>query len=191
MNQKFRWLLYLAGALIVTSACNLFSTLTNPVEDVVSEVEALADQVDIQELEKGIEMLATELPDELGDLGNLDDLGDLGDFGDLEATVQALQEGLGSSDFPEDIPVVDEPRDDLYGTQDVVSYMTPLEFETVLSFYQEQMPVNDWEPRQDGNVISADSAVLQFEKPNRTAIVVLGINPQDGKTIVMITIQPK
>jgi len=191
MNPKFRWLLYLAGALIVTSACNLFSTLTNPVEDVVSEVEALADQVDLQELEEGIDMLATEIPSEIGDLGNLDDLGDLGDLGDLEATVQALQEGFGSSDFPVDIPVVDEPRDDLYGTQDMVSYMTPLEFETVLSFYQEQMPENDWEPRQEGTVVSADSAVLHFEKPDRSAIVALGINPQDGKTFVMITIQSK
>ena len=40
-------------------------------------------------------------------------------------------------------------------------------------------------------MITEEAAVLTFEKPDRNAIVTLGVNPQNGKTFVMITIQAK
>ena len=137
MNTKMRWLLFLAGVLLVTSACSLFSTLSNPVDNAVSEIEELADQVDIQQLEEELDALATELPSSLDEIPSLDDLGDLGD---LEATAQAFQEGFGSGEVPPDIPMVDEPRQDLFGSDDIVSYNTPMSYDEVLAFYQEQMP---------------------------------------------------
>lgn len=195
MNIKRKWFLFLIAALVVTSACNLVSNVFNPVDEVVSEIEELADQVDIEEIEEELDMLATEIPSSLDELPgldelpDLDDLGDLGDLGDLEATVQALQEGFGSDEIPPDIPVVDKPAEILFGSDDLVSYTTQVEFDSVLSFYQEEMPLTDWQPNDDGTVITAEAAVLRYTKADRDAIVTVSV--QDGITYVMITIQPR
>jgi len=118
-------------------------------------------------------------------------LPDLGDLGDLEATVQAFQEGFGSDEIPPDIPVVDDISEMLFGSKDIVSYTTPMSMDSVISFYQNEMTEFDWEPKEDGTVVTDEAAVLQFEKPGRDAIVTLSVNPQDGYTYVMVTIQPK
>ena len=191
MDHKIKKFAYLVGVLIVASACNLVSNFFNPVDEVVSEIEDLAEQVDIEDIEEGLDMLATELPGGLDELGDFGDFGDLGDLSNLEATVQAFQEGFEFGEIPEDIPIVDDPKDNLFGSKDLVSYMTPMAFENVLSFYQEEMPENDWTLKDEGNIITEDTAVVQFEKPNRNAIVTLGVNPQDGSTFVMISIQVK
>lgn len=187
MNTKPRWLLFLAGVLLVTSACSLFSTVLNPVDKAVSEIEDLATQVDMDQLEEELSTLATELPSTLEAMPNVDDLGDLGD---IQATADAFQESFTSGEAPEDIPRVDE-RQDLFTSKDIVSYRTSLSFDEVLAFYQEQMPLNDWESVPDSSVIMAESVVLAFEKPDRNAFVTLNLDPQDGKTMVSIVIQPK
>jgi len=187
MNTKPRWWLFLAGALLVTSACSLFSTVLNPVDKAVSEIEDLATQVDVGQLEEELSTLATELPSTLEAIPNVDDLGDLGD---IQATADAFQESFTSGEAPDDIPRVDE-RQDLFTSKDLVSYSTALSLDVVLAFYQEQMPVNDWKPVPDSSVIMAESVVLAFEKPNRDAFVTLNLDPQSGNTLVSIVIQPK
>jgi HAMP domain-containing protein len=191
MEHKIRWLLSLTGVIIIASACNLFTNLFNPVDEVVSQIEDLADEVDIENIEEEIEALATELPLEIPDIGDLGNLSDLDDIGELEATVQAFQEGLESGELPPDIPTVDDPIEILFSSAALLTYTTPIEFEPVLSFYQEQMPEYGWEPKDDGTVIMGDTAILHFYKPDRDAIVTLGLNPPDGTTFVMVTIQPK
>jgi hypothetical protein len=182
MDHKIKWLMYLTGALLIVSACNLVNRVTNPVDEVVSEIEELAEEVEIEDIEREIEALATELPSELPDIG---------DFGDLQETAQAFQEGFDTGELPPDIPVVDEPIEIVLSSAEFLSYTPPLEFETVLTFYQEEMIEYGWEPNDDEPMIMGEMAVLQFNRPDREAVVSLGTNPQDGTTFVMVNVQPK
>lgn len=184
MNTKPRWWWLLVGILLISSACSLFSTVLNPVDKAVSEIEDLATQVDVDQLGEELSTLATELPSTLEAMPNVDDLGD------IQATADAFQESFTSGEAPPDIPRVDE-REDLFASQDIVSYSTTLSLDEVLAFYQEQMPINDWQPVPDSSVIMAESVILAFEKPNRSAFVTLNLDPQSGKTLVSIVIQPK
>jgi hypothetical protein len=185
MDHKIKWLLYLSGVIFIASACTLVTNLFNPVDKAVSEIEDLAEQVDIENIEDEILTLATKIPAEIPDLE------DLGDLGDLEATVQAFQEGFESGEMPADIPFVDDPIEILFSSKEFLSYTTELEFEDVLAFYKEQMPAYDWELKDDGTMIMGETAILQFDKPDRDAIVTLGVNPQDGTIFVMVTVQSK
>ncbi len=181
MKTKPSWLYILVGILLFTSACSLFSSLVNPVDKAVSEIEDLATQVDVDQLEEGLETLATELPSTLEDLG---------DLGDIQATAEALEETYISGEAPADIPRVDE-RQDLLVSQEIVSYSTAMSFDDVLAFYQEQMLLQEWNPTQENNVITDETVILSYEKANRTAFVTLSVNPVTDDTVVLVTIQEK
>jgi hypothetical protein len=71
-----------------------------------------------------------------------------------------------------------------------VSYLTPLNFDSVLAFYQEQMPLNGW-TQKDDSMVANDAALLYFEKPDREATITLSFTPLEEKTAVMIIIQVK
>ena len=191
MNKKQKWLLFLIGVLLVSSACNLVSYLSNPVDEAVSEIEALTDQINIDEIEQELETIATDLPSSLDELPNLDDLGDLVDLDDLDETIKDLQEGFVSDEIPPDIPVLEEQTEMLIGSKDTVFYTTPKDLGHVISFYQDEMLAYDWKPKENDTVIHAEDAVLQFEKPERDAIVILKKNQEDGLTYIKIIIQPR
>ena len=186
MNKKRNWFLLMTGVLLASSACNLISHLFNPLDETITEIEELSTQIDIEE----IKTIATDIPSALDDLPNLDDLGDLGDFGDLDATVQALQEGFTSDEIPADIPVVEDLNEILFSSKNVVTYSTSMDLATVISFYQDEMPTYDWKVKEDLTEIHNETAVLQYEKSGRNAIVTLSSNMGDGFTYVMITIGP-
>ena len=106
---------------------------------------------------------------------------------DIQATAEAVQEGFGVGETPTDIPIVEGETDNFFSSNDVVSYLTSMEFSDVLEFYQQQMSINGWEELESESIITGDTAVLNFDKSERKAIVTLSINPLDGKTIVLIT----
>ena len=94
MDNKFKWLSFVASILIISSACNLLTTGLNPIDDVVSEIEDLGDQVPVDEIKDEIEKLATSLPDEIETLATdlpvdietlvtdlPDEIGDMGIWG--------------------------------------------------------------------------------------------------------------
>jgi len=195
MDIKIKWLSFVASILIISSACNLLTNGLNPIDDVVSEIEDLADQIPLDEIKEEIENLATDLPDQIEalatdlpvDIETLvtdlpDEIGDIGDIGDL------IKEGLGSDEIPSDIPVVEDPKENLFGSENVVSYLTPFDFDSVLAFYQEEMPNNGWVPKDD-SVIADEAALLYYEKADREATVTLSYTPLDNKTAVLILIQ--
>jgi len=185
MDHKMKWLLTLMIIILIASACNLFTNFFNPVDEVVSQVENLAEEVDTDKIESEIETLVTQLPAEIPDIG------DLGDLGDLEATAQAIQDSFDSGEMPAEVPLVEDPVEIIFSSKELLTYTTPLDFDTVLSFYQEKMTEYGWETQEDGNIFLGEMASLQFEKPDREASVILNVNPQDGTTMVTVTIQMK
>ncbi len=215
MNHKMKWLIGLGITLIFFSACSLLNNL-NPLDDIKSEIEDLADELPIDDIQGQIESLTTDLPGELDSLAtdlpaNLDEITDEletlttdlpGDLNTLATDIPSevddivgdfegfINDVLGSDDIPEDIPVVEGEKDDLFASEKIVSYTTSLDFNSVLSFYQEQMLVNGWTVRE-GKVITEDAALLYFQKNDRQATVTLSYSLSNSKTDVMIIIQEK
>ena len=189
-NRKRNWILIISVVLIVSSACNLFSAL-NPANQVISEIKDLTTQIPMDAIEEGIDALSTEIPGGIGDLGDIGDLLDLGNLGNLEATAQALAEGFEPGEIPPDIPVVEAPNENLFSSKSLVTYGTSMSFDTVLAFYQKEMPANQWNPKGEGDVFSDNIAILNFTKPNRDAVVTLSFDSENNKTTVLISIQPK
>lgn len=107
----------------------------------------------------------------------------------LETTLQALPTTLaGQGDAPADIPVVDKSSMTLYyATKDSVSYATTQDFQTVVNFYKEQMPINGWSVDEGFSLETTNTAVYSYKKDNRTATLTINANA-DGKTYVVIAI---
>jgi hypothetical protein len=103
------------------------------------------------------------------------------------AQAVATQAARASGNPPADIPLIEGEKEMLFASSELVSYTTGLTFQEVLQFYKAQMPANGWEKIEQGWVETGNTAVLQFEKPDRKAVVTLNA---DGRTIVIITIQP-
>lgn len=191
MNQKpipRKWIFLIFLAVITVSACNLFSNLLNPVDEVVSEIEDIAEEVDIENIEELGENIGTMVPELPSDF---DDLGDLGNLDDLQATMEAVQDDFDFGEAPSDIPIVDAEIENFFASEAFVSYITPMDFNDVLDFYLEEMPNNDWEPQENVTVQSEDAAVLQYTKQGQDVIVTISKNPVDESTVVLITIEPK
>ena len=215
MNPKLKWILWFSFTLILISACNLLSNL-NPLKGITSEIEDLADQIPMEDIQEQIENLSTELPGEISIIAtdlptNLeemtDDLENL--TTDLPSDLDALatdlpsevddilndldglfDEALGADEIPEDIPIIEGEIFDLFESEKVISYKTSLYFDTVLSFYQEQMLIYGWSAK-DNNVITGDAALPYFEKTEREATVTLSRIDSENRTVVMIIIQDK
>jgi len=96
-----------------------------------------------------------------------------------------------SNEAPADIPIVTEEKTMYFASEELVSYFTSLDFQSVLSFYKSEMPNNGWTKVDQGWVENSNSAVIYFDKSDRAVSITLSINPMDNSTIVMITITPK
>lgn len=177
MIRRFRLLLFLVLLILSSLACGLLSQVTDPVADVIDEAQQIATQVgdittqvSIEELSTTMEAFATEMPIE-----------------GLQATAEAVTEGLQPGEAPPDIPVVAETSN-LYTSKDLVSFTTSLPYDQVVDFYKEQMPLNEWLLAESGNVESPSASILNFDKPQRRAIVTISANPLNAETVVLITI---
>jgi hypothetical protein len=111
----------------------------------------------------------------------------------LAGTVQALatQGGSTTGQAPQDIPLVEGTKTNLVTSENFVTYLTSMDFKSVVSFYETQMPVNGWTKVEDESIQNDNSAVLVYDKPSRKATITLGVNPTDNSTVVAISISQK
>lgn len=111
----------------------------------------------------------------------------------LAETVQAYatQSGATAGQAPQDIPLVEGEKTSLITSETFVTYFTSQDFNSVLSFYDNQMPANGWTKLDKESIQNANSAVLVFDKATRKATVTLGVNPTNNSTVVVITISQK
>jgi len=108
----------------------------------------------------------------------------------LIATGEAMGTAYANSNQPppDDIPIVNGTTENLFATDGTVSYFTPMDFQSVLNYYQQEMPVNGWEANPDNTILTADVAVLQYDKIGKHATITLNVS--DNKTVVLIIIVP-
>lgn len=109
------------------------------------------------------------------------------------ATGQAIATQLAASSgsaAPADIPLVAGDKQNLVATQSYVTYNTALNFNTVLTYYQQQMPANGWKLSGSPTIIAGKTAVLVYGKTGKTATVTL-TGSSGNPTLVVISIQSK
>lgn len=100
--------------------------------------------------------------------------------------------GSGMGQVPEDIPMPESSQvQDLYVTNELINYNTTQDFKTVLGFYQEQMPSKGWQANQDATVVTGNTAMLAYEKPDRTVTLIITGDVSSNKVAVVIQISPK
>jgi hypothetical protein len=87
--------------------------------------------------------------------------------------------------------VIGGDKENFIGSQEMVSYITPLPLDQTLVFYKTEMPAIGWIELQDGWFESDDLAVINYTKPNRIVSITLSTIPIGDQTIVIITIQPQ
>jgi hypothetical protein len=111
----------------------------------------------------------------------------------LVQTAQAMATQLAASlgQRPEDIPVVEGEKQDFNASDSFVTYSTPLAIAEVLNFYKAEMPDQGWTKIEGGSIETDQSAILNYDKPDRKASIVLSASAPGGGTIVAITVLPK
>jgi hypothetical protein len=98
----------------------------------------------------------------------------------------------GSGQVPEDIPMPDSSKvENLNVTNELITYSTSLDFKTILSLYKEQMPTNGWQANKDATMETGSTAMLVFDKPDRTATLIITGDSTNDKVSVVIQLSPK
>lgn len=96
-------------------------------------------------------------------------------------TLQAVGTDVGVGERPEDIPVMEDPKD-LFTTKELVSYTVSANFDDVVKFYRDEMAANGWEETND-SFVSTGFATLTFKKTDREASAVIS---GDGGVVSII-----
>lgn len=203
--QKYRiaWLFTLIVA--ASLACNFLSGIredlgevrntaeaaATQVQEVVDQAQGLATAVESSGILQTAQALATNQGGQL--IGTAQALAtEAKESGFIETAQAKATEGVSFGEAPEDIPVIDEENVvNFFGSENIVSYNSVLDFQTVVEFYQREMPLNGWTPVTRESQVEGNSAVLDFEKLGRTASVALNRNPLDNGAIVLIMIQDR
>jgi len=103
----------------------------------------------------------------------------------------ATQVAASTGNLPTDIPLVEGEKDNLFKSDSLISYFTPLDLNTTKEFYTNEMPANGWTYVKEETAVENEVVLLYFDKPDRKASVTLSVNPLDKHTIVLIAIQQK
>jgi len=112
---------------------------------------------------------------------------------ELMGTSQAIATQVAGSvgKLPADIPLVAGEKKNLFTSESLVSYFTPLDLNTVEEFYTNEMTVKGWTLTKSETAVENEVVMLYFDKPDRSASITLSVNPLDKHTIVLIAIQQK
>ena len=113
--------------------------------------------------------------------------------GDLLATAMALPTQVYDlSNPPDDIPLLpEEDTSNLFANESVVSYLTPQEYRSVVSFYEDSMPTEGWSLTPSGNLETDKLAIINYEKGDRKATLIIINNVVDVQTAVTILIKSR
>ncbi|GAB4497239.1 MAG: hypothetical protein OHK0052_08480 [Anaerolineales bacterium] len=109
----------------------------------------------------------------------------------LQATAQALANQtlpISGQQKPVDIPTPESPAENFSAEEGIVSFNSNMTYAEVVAFYNEQMPQKGWRKIPDSSFEFQDSSLILFQKDNRQAMLAISVDPQNGKTVVLITI---
>ena len=204
-HMRAIWLIFVL--FVFTLGCGLFSRIGGRVDEAKETAMALA-----AEAQQGYSILETARA--IATVGGSSELfktaqaiaTTVGDSG-LLATAQAFatEQGpelvataqaaltqvapiLGTA--PTDIPLMSGELDNLVATEYLITFATQASIQDVADFYEAEMAKNGWDKGKEQSFANSMS-IVEYKKPDRMATVTLMANPSDGKTSVVIAIQPK
>ena len=205
-NNQRRALWMITLLLASTLGCGLFSQIGGRVDEAKETALALAD-----EAQRGYSLLETARA--IATVGGNSELfktaqaiaTTVGDSG-LLATVQAFatEQGPGLmvtaqaamtqvapmlGTAPTDIPLMGGELENLVTSEFLITYATQASIQDVADFYAAEMTKNGWEKGAEQSFANSMS-IVEYEKSGRKATVTLMANATDGKTSVVIAIQP-
>jgi hypothetical protein len=197
MKRKllYRVLLLVVLFTFASLGCQLVNNIKNGVNAVstgravVSEVGALATQIIPGGLDETAQAIATKF-DESGIVETAQSA-ITEQVPEIKDTVQAISTEVYTSPegAPADIPIMDGERSAFIGTSNSVTYTINADFNHVVDFYRQQMPINGWQQSGSGNSSSENLDQTKWEKGGRTANVLITQIPFVGQEIVTITIE--
>lgn len=215
-KYKLAWLLTVL--LAVTLACNALAEVGQDARDLRNTADAAIDQVQsvatqaqiiastvessgilqtaqILATERGGEYLSTfeALATEAAERGVLETAQAVvtEQGSEIAATARAMAtEGISFGAAPDDIPILPEGEVvNFFGSNQLVSYTATRNFQEVLVFYKQEMPVNGWVFLTEASTEFDDNANLVYEKSGRKAEVMLRAIPFNQNTLVIITLE--
>jgi len=177
-RKVFRYLWVISLFVIAGLSCNLVTNITDAVEvkdtiaPLITEVGGMITDVDTGSIETQIGSIATEF-----------------EGGGMETMAAQITDmpipGL-SGEKPADIPVMDGASE-IVGSADLVTYFIDKEFQTVVDYYEREMPNNGW--TKSNGTVDSDYAELVFEKDGRKATIEIAGIPFIEQTSVTINIE--
>lgn len=110
---------------------------------------------------------------------------------ELLATLKALPtQAYDLTSAPDDIPLPPEADlSNLFANQSVVTYLTSQDYRDVVSFYEDSMPAEGWSLASSGNLETDKLAIINYEKDERTATLIIVNNAVEELTAVTILIK--
>jgi hypothetical protein len=182
-----------ARVLVTTEGGSLVKTAEAVITEsgVLDTAQAYATQ-ELPELRQTLQAAATDLPDLAETLGAV-----VTDQPGLLETMNAIATRFagrfnGSDEVPEDIPLVDqETIQDLNVIAGLITYSTSLDVESVVDFYQTEMPANGWDANEDTSMITGSTALLTYDKVDRTATLIITGDVSSDEVSVVIQVSPK
>jgi hypothetical protein len=206
MNRQISLSIFIGVILILTLSCNLFSNLSNQANVVKETAQSVVTMAG--EGQKWIET-AKAVTTNVGESGLLETaqayVTEAGNSSFLQTaqayttqeapqlmeTAKAIASHIPSNtgELPKDIPLVTGENEELFVSNELVSYMTSQDYNSVVEFYKKEMPNNGWEQDDKDVIETSNISYLYFKKQDRTASIVISINPLNNKTVVLITLQ--
>jgi hypothetical protein len=87
----------------------------------------------------------------------------------------------------QDLPVMADAEDE-FSMGGIISYSSPSDIETIVKFYQSELPALGWSENEATSFSDGTNAFLTFEQGDQTLLVTVSAG-DGGKTIVALTIQ--
>jgi len=208
MNRStYRFLLIFPFLLLLTLACRTISGIGEQVEDVKGTAQSVATQAvgivtqgaplvatlkaastQLPDLDETVQAFTTENPEIIETLQAFSTQNP-----SLVQTVQAVAtQGFHLGEAPEDIPLPAENEiRTFFASEDFISFSTSADYQSVIDFYKQNMPLAGWESDQGPSFELGPTALLTFQKPDKTAVISITNNTENNSTVVLIYINPK
>ncbi len=184
-----------AAATQVKQGSDLLSTGQTVVTQIKnSGMAETAQALATQFAESGFQETVKALPTQYADRGLQETVQAYAtEFGDsnILQTAQAVttQFSLSPENVPQDIPLLEGEKNAFIASPQIVSYFIEATFEEALSFYQREMPAHGWIVKDEGTVVTEDSADLYYENNDRKAKVVINVLPYLDQTSIIISLE--
>ena len=201
-TYRYGWLFVLMVVALTALACNAISNIgekARQIESAAQTAQALAttgQEIVTQVQGSGILQTAAALAtlaEESGLVGTVQAVVTEipGEGANVYATVEVVLTQGAYGQAPANIPLVNNEINDFFGSENLVSYTTPMGLQEVVDFYRQQMPNFGWQTGEDTTVLTSSYAILAFQNSDQKVTVTLSRNPLNGDTIVLISVSGK